>query len=136
MSDEFNQLPGTEAERMEMWPQELVEAWLANKHDLGTAEEIFRKGWLAAKASSLSEWDGRNQLCDYADANPADPINHPRHYTWHPIAECEQIAGEFGYHVGVAMAYLWRHDHKGTPLADLRKAVRHIEMEIKRRERE
>ena len=78
-----------------------------------------------ALASGAKEWAGMDEM-----------IVGPPHYTWHPSGvECARIAEVFSYHVGSAIAYLWRHRHKGSALADLRKAVRHIEMEIERIER-
>lgn len=63
-----------------------------------------------------------------------DPVNSPNHYTWHPAGvECIRIIEVFPHNIAAAMGYLWRHDHKGEPIQDLRKAVWHIEREIKRR---
>lgn len=60
-------------------------------------------------------------------------INHPDHYTWHPSGvECATIAEHMPYNIGVAVAYLWRHRHKGTAIDDLRKAMWHINREIER----
>jgi hypothetical protein len=64
----------------------------------------------------------------------SDPVNSPDHYTWHPAGvECISIIEVFPHNIAAAMGYLWRHDHKGEPIQDLRKAVWHIEREIKRR---
>ena len=64
----------------------------------------------------------------------SDPVNSPDHYTWHPAGvECIRIIEVFPHNIAAAMSYLWRHDHKGEPIQDLRKAVWHIEREIKRR---
>lgn len=60
-------------------------------------------------------------------------IDHPDHYTWHPIAECRQIAQEFPYNIGTAIAYLWRYPRKNG-IEDLRKARKHIDFEIDRLE--
>jgi len=60
-------------------------------------------------------------------------VNQPEHYKWHPRAECAEIAGEFNYNVGTAIAYLWRAGRKTEdPLEDLRKAIKHLEMECDR----
>ena len=62
-----------------------------------------------------------------------DNINHPEHYNWHPAGiECVNVAEAFSYNVGTAMAYLWRHLHKGNADEDLRKALWHITREIHR----
>lgn len=61
-----------------------------------------------------------------------DTIKHPKHYTWHPEGECIKIVQEFPYNVGVAIAYCWRHGHKGNPVGDLEKAIQHLQFEVKR----
>ena len=63
-----------------------------------------------------------------------DLVNHPDHYTWHPHAECKDIAGEFNYNTGTAMAYIWRAGLKNsdTELEDLQKAIKHLEFECAR----
>ena len=35
-------------------------------------------------------------------------------------------------HPGTAINYIWRHQHKATPIQDLRKAIKHLEFEIER----
>lgn len=63
-----------------------------------------------------------------------DPVNSPAHYTAHPSGiECIEVAEHMGFCLGNAMKYLWRADHKGAPVEDLRKAVWYIEREIQRR---
>jgi len=65
-----------------------------------------------------------------------EPIDKPNHYTWHPSGvEAKDIAQEFTYNIGTAIAYLWRHEYKNG-IEDLKKAVKHIEFEIQRLERE
>lgn len=54
----------------------------------------------------------------------------PNHYQWHPVAECKDIAQEFSYNFGTAIAYIWRADRKhGSPLEDIDKAIRHLKFE-------
>jgi len=63
------------------------------------------------------------------------PITHPPHYTSHPSGvEAWTIAEAFSYHIGTAIAYLWRAEHKNG-IEDLRKAIQHIEREILRLEK-
>lgn len=64
-----------------------------------------------------------------------DAVN-PDHYQWHPAGEARKLAEPFPYHIGTAVAYLYRHGRKAnTPaVQDLRKAIRHIEFEIQRLE--
>ena len=64
-----------------------------------------------------------------------DFVNNPAHYTNHPSGvECIEITEHMSFCVGSAMKYLWRHEHKGKPVEDLRKAVTFIEREIARLE--
>lgn len=65
-----------------------------------------------------------------------DPVESPDHYTWHVACECNDIAQEFNYNIGTALKYLWRYQHKGNPIQDLRKAVKKIKQEIERLEHE
>ena len=68
---------------------------------------------------------------------PADPVNHPPHYTGHPSGvECIQIVEHFNFNIGNAIKYLWRCDGKGKSLQDLKKARWYVDREIERREKE
>jgi hypothetical protein len=59
-------------------------------------------------------------------------VNSPIHYTWHPCGlEARDVAQEFTYNIGTAIAYLWRHEYKNG-IEDLEKAIKHIEFEIDR----
>lgn len=55
--------------------------------------------------------------------------------------ECKDVAGEFSYNIGTAMAYLWRAGKKPADqgrtqsekhIEDLQKAIDHIRYEIER----
>lgn len=62
-------------------------------------------------------------------------VNHPPHYTAHPAGiECIDVVEHMSFNVGNAVKYLWRADHKGAALEDLRKAEWYIRREIQRRE--
>lgn len=71
----------------------------------------------------------------------SDSVNHPKHYVslgaycsaCHCIIECIDIVRHQSFNLGCAMKYIWRADHKGKPLEDLRKAIFYLEDEIKRR---
>jgi len=66
-----------------------------------------------------------------------DLINHPPHYTGHPSGvECIDIVEHYNFNVGNAIKYLWRHEEKGAPIDDLRKAQWYVAREIQRREEE
>lgn len=58
-----------------------------------------------------------------------DPVNHPPHYLSGGL-ECLDViesmltAEEFkGYCKGNAIKYIWREDHKGANIQDLKKSV-------------
>lgn len=64
-------------------------------------------------------------------------VNHPRHYNAHPSGvECITVVEHMSFNVGNAVKYLWRADHKGAPLEDLKKAAWYIQREIEKRLRE
>lgn len=70
-----------------------------------------------------------------------DMINHPSHYTSLLAAcscgkaiECIQVTQHMSFTIGNAVKYLWRHNDKGAPLEDLKKARWYIDQEIKLRE--
>ena len=66
-----------------------------------------------------------------------DNVNHPQHYTAHPSGiECIEVTEHMSFCVGNAVKYLWRADHKGNDIEDLRKAAWYINREIERREKE
>ena len=54
----------------------------------------------------------------------SDAVNHPRHYNAHPSGiECIELAMWLPFCLGNTLKYLWRADHKGTPVQDLEKAL-------------
>lgn len=64
-----------------------------------------------------------------------DMVNHPPHYKNHPSGiECIQITEHYGFCIGNAIKYLWRADHKGSSIEDLKKAIWYINREIQKRE--
>jgi hypothetical protein len=74
-------------------------------------------------------------LIDLENPVEHDPVKHPRHYTdVVPGIECKDVIGWFPGHVAAAMKYLWRHQQKGRPIEDLRKAIEFIQFEIERLE--
>jgi hypothetical protein len=65
-----------------------------------------------------------------------DLVNHPPHYKTGGIETIDYIeAKQFNYHLGNAIKYISRADHKGTPVQDLQKAIWYITREIERREK-
>lgn len=60
-------------------------------------------------------------------------VDHPPHYTAHPSqVECITVTEHMTFNVGNAIKYLWRADHKGVALEDLRKAQWYVAREIAR----
>ena len=67
---------------------------------------------------------------------PADPVDHPPHYTDHPSGiEPIEIAGHMNFNLGNVIKYVMRADLKGDAETDLRKARWYIDREIERRSR-
>ena len=64
-----------------------------------------------------------------------DPVNNPYHYTYGDT-ECIEIAENFSFCAGAALKYIWRHQYKGKPVEDLRKAAWFLRREIQRLENE
>jgi hypothetical protein len=63
----------------------------------------------------------------------SDPVSSPPHYTSHPSGvEAIQICQHENFCIGNALKYLLRHQKKGNPVQDLRKAIWYIECEINR----
>jgi len=63
-------------------------------------------------------------------------VDHPKHYNSHPSGvECIDVVEHMPFNVGNAIKYLWRADHKGASIEDLKKAAWYINREIERRER-
>ena len=61
----------------------------------------------------------------------ADPVNHPAHYKVGGIETIDFIeAKSLGYHLGNAVKYITRADHKGNRLQDLQKAKWYIDRAI------
>lgn len=72
----------------------------------------------------------------HAPACKEDAVNHPRHYRSHPSGiECIDIVEHLPFNIGNAIKYLWRSDHKGAQLEDLKKARWYIDREIQRFEK-
>jgi hypothetical protein len=67
----------------------------------------------------------------------SDAVDHPPHYNASPSGvECIDVAEHMSFNVGNALKYLWRADHKGDAVEDLKKAAWYINREIERRTKE
>jgi len=63
----------------------------------------------------------------------ADPVNHSAHYKVGGIETIDFIeAKALGYHLGNAVKYITRADHKGNRLQDLQKAKWYIDRAIEK----
>ena len=66
----------------------------------------------------------------------ADPVNHPPHYTVGGIETLEVISAKLtkeqylGYLLGNVLKYVMRHNYKGKPIEDLKKAGFYLERAI------
>ena len=116
-----------------------VEGWCPEC--IGFGDLIFRRNRDVSQESghyscvataftwSFTIFDSQMKLIK--DDEIGDPVNHPDHYGKHPSGvESIEIVEEFGFLVGNAMKYLWRHEHKGKPIEDLEKAVWYIQRNI------
>jgi hypothetical protein len=67
------------------------------------------------------------------EAPKSDPVNHPAHYKVGGIETIDFIeAKSLGYHLGNAVKYITRADHKGNRLQDLQKAKWYIDRAIEK----
>lgn len=58
-------------------------------------------------------------------------VDHPPHYQWLPNGvEVIDITELFGFRLGNVLKYILRHEHKGKPLEDLKKARFYLDREI------
>ena len=64
---------------------------------------------------------------------PTDLVEHPPHYKQHPV-ECIEVTRHFNFNLGNAIKYIWRCDHKGKKIEDLKKAIWYLQDEIRRTE--
>ena len=78
--------------------------------------------------STPRDWDNAAKASSKSTVIENDMVNSPKHYTSGGI-ECIEaikasmsIEGYRGYCKGNAIKYLWRYEHKGNSLEDLRKA--------------
>ena len=64
-----------------------------------------------------------------------DLVNHPSHYKVGGIETIDFIEAKgLNYHLGNAVKYISRADHKGIAIQDLKKAVWYILRDIENRE--
>lgn len=74
---------------------------------------------------------------DHWQPEPTDIINHPPHYTATAIEPIDVIeAWNLGFCLGNAVKYIARHEHKGSTLADLKKARWYLDRHIAKLEQQ
>lgn len=74
-----------------------------------------------------------NQGTQTSSPSPS-AVDHPRHYNAHPSGiECIDVVEWMPFNIGNAIKYVWRCDHKGRDIEDLKKAVWYLNREIERR---
>ncbi len=62
-----------------------------------------------------------------------DNVNHPNHYTNGDIEVIDYIEDKgFNYHLGNAIKYISRCEHKGKKVEDLEKAIWYVNREIEK----
>ena len=67
----------------------------------------------------------------------SDMINHPDHYKTGGIETIDFIEAKgLGFHLGNVVKYIVRHDKKGTPLEDLKKAQWYLNRYIDLKEKQ
>lgn len=88
---------------------------------------------IALFSSNKSVLDTINPECVKPEAPKSDPVNHPAHYKVGGIETIDFIeAKSLGYHLGNAVKYITRADHKGNRLQDLQKAKWYIDRAIEK----
>lgn len=66
---------------------------------------------------------------------PHNAVSNPHHYTHASITPIDAIeAWGLNFSLGNAVKYIARHEHKGVPLQDLKKAQWYLRREIERLE--
>lgn len=57
-----------------------------------------------------------------------DPVSKPQHYNSHPSGiEVIEVTRHCQFNIGNAIKYILRHDHKGSAVQDLKKALWYLE---------
>lgn len=69
-----------------------------------------------------------------APTHALSSINHPAHYNHGKIEAITVIEDwSLNFNMGNALKYISRADHKGTPVADIQKAIWYLQRELDRR---
>lgn len=88
---------------------------------------------VALFSSNESVLDTINPECVKPEEPKSDPVNHPEHYKVGGVETIDFIeAKALSYHLGNAVKYITRADHKGNRLQDLQKAKWYIDRAIEK----
>lgn len=95
---------------------------------------------LTGKFKRIAVFSSNESVLDTINPEPvkpeepkSDPVNHPAHYKVGGIETIDFIeAKALGYHLGNAVKYITRADHKGNRLQDLQKAKWYIDRAIEK----
>jgi hypothetical protein len=122
----------------------LAEVQIANKLGIPTVEYAKQKAEmlnapkkpLAGKFKRIAVFSSNKSILNpeiTVEGPKADPVNHPAHYKVGGIETIDFIeAKALGYHLGNAVKYITRADHKGNRLQDLQKAKWYIDRAIEK----
>lgn len=100
-------------------------------------EEMESKGWKACGTrGNFCPLHSNGQTFSQAVIRD-ETIDHPAHYGGDTIYEAIKVieAWQLGFNTGNAVKYIARHQHKGDPISDLKKAKWYIDREIQRLEK-
>lgn len=110
---------------------------VAKKRSKGLKELLLEKPIIDSETVQKTD-DGlfrgiSGNLYKVMDFSPQDMVNSPSHYKVGGIETIDFIeAKNLGYHLGNAVKYISRADHKGARIQDLEKAKWYLDREIKR----
>ena len=95
----------------------------------------FRDGWPRVRFDSGYQATFNPEDLFMRRSATGDNINHPQHYKQLPV-EVIEITKHFDFLLGNVLKYVLRHEHKGKPLEDLKKARWYLDRAITEREGE
>lgn len=93
----------------------------------GTIVEITKKGYYIDVDEQSYRWS--KDMLEFPDKE--DLVNNPSHYNFGKYEVLDVIEDwDLGYHLGNAIKYIGRCEHKGNKIQDLEKAIFYIQREI------
>lgn len=89
-----------------------------------------------------SNWDQLNMMLDaFEKAETPSTVDHPEHYNRTSLEAIDGIKGSMteeaykGFLKGNVLKYIWRYEHKGSPVEDLKKRKWYLEKLIEEEEK-